>query len=45
MDDIFRKRELVTQAYPTHTWKAKVSKMTDNQVVAIFLRLKGQGKI
>jgi hypothetical protein len=38
-------RELVKQAYPTKTWAAKVSKMSDSQVAAIYLRLqKRQGK-
>jgi hypothetical protein len=45
MDDIFRKRELVKQAYPTKAWQTKVSAMTDSQVVAIFLRLRRQGKV
>jgi hypothetical protein len=45
MDDIFRKRELVKQAYPTQTWKDKVKKMPDNQIVAVYLRLRRQGKI
>lgn len=39
------KRELIKQAYPTKTWKAKVDKMPDNQVTAVYLRLKGQGKL
>lgn len=45
MDDIFRKRELVAGAYPTEAWKTKVKKMPDNQIVAIFIRLRRQGKI
>jgi hypothetical protein len=45
MEDIFRKRELVKQAYPTQTWRTKVSKMPDSQIVAIFLRLRSQGRI
>jgi hypothetical protein len=39
------KRELIKQAYPTKTWQAKVDKMPESQVTAIYLRLKGQGKI
>ncbi|QJD49779.1 hypothetical protein SEA_CLUBPENGUIN_55 [Streptomyces phage ClubPenguin] len=46
MDDIFRKRELVKQAYPhSKTWPEKVKKMPDSQIVAVFLRLRRQGKI
>lgn len=45
MDDIFRKRELVKQAYPTETWKEKVKNMSDSQIIAVFLRLRRQGKI
>lgn len=46
MDDIFRKRELVIRAYPhSKAWKTKVSKMPDSQIVAIFLRLRSQGRI
>jgi hypothetical protein len=37
-------RELVKQVYPTKTWADKVSKMSDSQVTAIYLRLKRQGK-
>lgn len=42
MDDIARKRELVLKAYPTESWKTKVRKMPDKQIIAIFLRLKGE---
>lgn len=46
MDDIFRKRELVKQAYPhSKTWTQKVKNMPDSQIVAVFLRLRRQGKI
>lgn len=46
MGDIFRKRELVKKAYPhSKTWKNKVEKMPDSQIVAVFLRLRRQGKI
>lgn len=38
-------REQVKQAYPGKAWHAKVGKMTDNQVFAIYSRLKRQGKI
>lgn len=45
MDDIFEKRKKVAEAYPTETWKAKVKKMPDRQIVAVFFRLRRQGKI
>lgn len=38
-------RELVKQAYPHAKWTEKVSKMSDSQVAAIFLRLRKQGKL
>jgi hypothetical protein len=38
-------RELVKQAYPGPKWAAKVNAMTDAQVVAIFFKLKRQGRI
>ncbi|QGJ96752.1 hypothetical protein SEA_FIDGETORCA_53 [Streptomyces phage FidgetOrca] len=44
--DIFQKRELIKQAYPhSKTWPSKVNKMPEGQVMAIFFRLKRQGKI
>lgn len=45
MNDIFRKRELVKQAYPHKTWALKVDNMPDSKVIAIFLRLQRQGKV
>ncbi|QEQ93546.1 hypothetical protein SEA_GIRLPOWER_47 [Streptomyces phage GirlPower] len=43
---IFQKRELIKQAYPhSKTWPSKVDKMPEGQVVAIFFKLKRQGKI
>lgn len=39
------KREQVKKAYPGDGWAARVNKMTENQVVAIFLRLKREGKV
>ncbi|WPJ30663.1 hypothetical protein [Streptomyces phage Psst1] len=46
MSGISQQRELIKQAYPhSKTWPAKVSKMPEGQVTAIFLRLKRQGKI
>ena len=45
MDDIFRKRELVKQAYPHKAWALKVDNMSDAKVVAIFLSLKRRNRI
>jgi hypothetical protein len=45
MADISRTKESVKKAYPhSRTWPAKVDKMTDGQVIAIFLKLRRQGK-
>ncbi|QEQ93917.1 hypothetical protein SEA_KARDASHIAN_52 [Streptomyces phage Kardashian] len=39
-------RELIKQAYPhSKTWSARVDKMSDGQVAAIFFRLKREGKL
>lgn len=35
----------LSKAYSTRTWRAKVSKMPDHQVQAIYFRLKNQGVI
>lgn len=44
--DIFQKRELIKQAYPhSKTWPSKVDRMAEGQVLAIFFKLKRQGKI
>lgn len=45
MDDISRKREALIAAYPGKSWRKKVTKMSDSQVVAVYLRLKQQGKV
>ena len=39
------KRQQVTAAYPSESWKYKVSKMSDQQVLAIYFRFKKEGKI
>jgi hypothetical protein len=40
------KRELIKQAYPhSKTWASKVDQMSEKQVIAIFFRLKQQGKL
>lgn len=38
MSDIDRKRAFVADLYPHRGWVKKVEKMSDAQVVAIFLR-------
>ncbi len=40
-----KERSLVRDAYSGKSWKTKVDKMSDDQVIAIYFRLKGQGKI
>jgi len=44
--DISTKRGLVLKAYPnSKTWPARVAKMPDNQIVALFFRFVREGKI
>jgi hypothetical protein len=39
-------RELVKQAYPrSKSWMSRVDKMPDTQVLAIYFKLKREGKI
>jgi hypothetical protein len=40
-----QKRALVTKAYPGNSWAAKVAAMSDSQILAIYFRLKRQGKV
>lgn len=40
-----KEREALRKAYPSKKWTLKVNKMSDNQVIAIYKRLKLQGKI
>lgn len=46
-----REREAIKMAYvglerkPTASWLAKVAKMGDQQVIAVYMRLKNTGKI
>lgn len=39
------KREALKGAYPGPKWQAKVAKMSESQVTAIYLNLKQQGKV
>lgn len=45
MSDIDQKRQALLHAYPSHKWREKVNKMSDAQVIAIYLNLKRQKKI
>lgn len=38
MSDIDRKRAYVYEMYSGPSWKGKVNRMTDAQIIAIFLR-------
>lgn len=43
---IAQQRTALISAYPgSKKWQSKVDKMPEDQVVAVYLRLKGQGKI
>lgn len=43
--NIIQKRTAVKNAYPGEAWAKKVDAMPDNKVVAVYLRLKSQGKV
>lgn len=43
--DTEAKRQAVMGAYSGKGWQDKVKKMSDEQVIAIFLRLKAQNKL
>lgn len=45
MDDLEQKKEALKKAYPGKKWADKVNKMSEDQVIATYLRLKGQGKV
>lgn len=38
-------REALKKAYPGRKWKLKVNKMSEHEVVAIYLRFKAQAKV
>lgn len=40
-----KEREAVRNAYSSARWVRQVNQMSDAQVVAIYLRLKAQGRI
>lgn len=35
----------IKKIYPGKNWSDKVDRMSDNQVIAVYLRLKGKGKL
>lgn len=37
-------REWLYSAYPNATWRNKVDKMPDNQVIAVFNKFKAEGR-
>ena len=43
--EAYQMRDWVKSAYPGAGWKAKVDKMTDEQIVAVYYSLVKQGKI
>ena len=45
MKAIEQKREALKRAYSGVRWRERVDKMKDDEVVAIFLRLKQQNKL
>jgi hypothetical protein len=45
VDDIERKREELKKVYPSASFKEKANKMSAAQVIAMYNRLKKQGKI
>lgn len=45
MMKIDQKREALKGAYSGERWIKKVEKMSDDQVTAIYSRLKAQGKV
>lgn len=45
-NDIPMKMQAIKQAYSgSPTWSAKVDKMSDNQIVAVYLRFQRENKI
>jgi len=41
--DIDRKRNRLTKAYPGYSWHEKVAGMSNEQVIAVFLRFERDG--
>jgi hypothetical protein len=40
-----QQRQELLKAYSSDSWKQKVSKMSESQIQAIYIRLKSQGKL
>ena len=45
MSNTKKERQLLKQVYPNKKWAERVDKMSDNQVVAVYMRLRVQGKL
>lgn len=45
MNEVEKKRQAVMGAYSGEAWHKKVKKMPEDQVVAIYMRLKAQNKL
>ena len=43
--EVYIMRDWVKSAYPGLNWKAKVDKMSDSQIIALYYSLIKQGKI
>jgi hypothetical protein len=44
MNDIQQKRNAIRDLYGP-AWKARVDKMSDKQIIALYLKFKNEGKI
>ena len=44
-NDIEQKRQRIADEYSSKTWQAKVAKMSDGQVIAVFNNFRRQGKV
>lgn len=40
-----KERELIKAVYPNKHWAKRVDEMSDEQVIAVYMRLKAQGAI
>ena len=38
-------REQLKKAYPSKTWEDKVNKMSTQQAIAVYIRLRSNGKL
>lgn len=38
-------KQAILDAYPWPTWEAKVAKMSDKQIAAVYMRLLNQNKL